>query len=530
MSSEPTIHDKDGSISSRMFVGSHSFTVAGGTFSNVTNNYTNAPAVPSGNPPRTSHVSVEYCIDKWRQDVAKYMSVRHPNIIQICGAASSGNIYATLFHDELIPFKEFLDLHRHSHFSIVYVYAYSEMEFKETKSYFSSTFQRYLSQTECTFAIRRSTGRFCIDLVPSGTITYWYSEMEELARQPGIQSLAAPIDEDMVVKYVPLGHYHKICYWSLSQVRYFPLDISTPVTVNLNAAFAIPPGAGFENGLVEIALLPDADVRLIPWTIDQGATGVVMENGWTRFNCGDTQDTIIQHKRWYWHSVAWLSQANHFFKHLRITSKFEDYVVMEGIEFSVLISGTTLPPPGGYLFLCPTDSFQVDESTFSWSHDPVYWSLDPTGAERLSEEDASNLGFPFIKRFMAMFGRSWDANVYAGLRKFHRAKGFDPHSLDLALHFGYPIYQLSNEVDAPFGHELYDAEFRTEEDFDPYAAFVPSWMNSVQTLTSGSDDFSPWQPPVDCWSIIPLSWSQDLTTETLSQPTLETKYQLFPGP
>jgi hypothetical protein len=56
-------------------------------------------------------------LQEWRRDIAKYMTVRqvlashslhtsllndtlsHPNIIQIRGAASSGNIHATLFHD-----------------------------------------------------------------------------------------------------------------------------------------------------------------------------------------------------------------------------------------------------------------------------------------------------------------------------------------------------------------------------------------------------------------------------------------------
>ncbi|KAF7377026.1 hypothetical protein MSAN_00120700 [Mycena sanguinolenta] len=37
--------------------------------------------------------------EKWRQDIAKYMSMRHPSIVQICGAASSNGIHATLFND-----------------------------------------------------------------------------------------------------------------------------------------------------------------------------------------------------------------------------------------------------------------------------------------------------------------------------------------------------------------------------------------------------------------------------------------------
>ncbi|KAJ7917064.1 hypothetical protein B0H13DRAFT_1524924, partial [Mycena leptocephala] len=71
-----------------------------------------------------------------------------------------------------------------------------------------------------------------------------------------------------------------------------------------------------------------------------------------------------------------------------------------------------------------------------------YWSLDPLGAERLSPGEATELGFPSIELDTAIFADSWDASVYAALRQFHRAKGFDPDSQDVARHLGYPLYQL----------------------------------------------------------------------------------------
>ncbi|KAJ7916099.1 hypothetical protein B0H13DRAFT_2323791 [Mycena leptocephala] len=45
-SSSTTSNSDSSSYGSGMFVGSQNFTVAGGTFTNVTNNYTNAPTVP----------------------------------------------------------------------------------------------------------------------------------------------------------------------------------------------------------------------------------------------------------------------------------------------------------------------------------------------------------------------------------------------------------------------------------------------------------------------------------------------------
>jgi hypothetical protein len=65
------------------------------------------------------------------------------------------------------------------------------------------------------------------------------------------------------------------------------------------------------------------------------------------------------------------------------------------------------------------------------------------GAERLSTQDAYNLGFPSLGLSTVILGKSWDASVYAGLRQFHQAKGFDPDSQDVARYLGHPLYELS---------------------------------------------------------------------------------------
>jgi hypothetical protein len=67
-------------------------------------------------------------------------------------------------------------------------------------------------------------------------------------------------------------------------------------------------------------------------------------------------------------------------------------------------------------------------------------------------EEVTRLGFPSIQLSMELWGRYWDASVYAGLRQFHQAKEFDPDSQDVARKLGYPLFQLSTEVDPPFSH------------------------------------------------------------------------------
>jgi hypothetical protein len=44
---------------------------------------------------------------------------------------------------------------------------------------------------------------------------------------------------------------------------------------------------------------------------------------------------------------------------------------------------------------------------------------------------------------MYLTGHRWDNAVYAGLRKFHQGRGFDPESQEVALYLGMPHYQLS---------------------------------------------------------------------------------------
>ncbi|KAJ6463009.1 hypothetical protein C8R45DRAFT_791924, partial [Mycena sanguinolenta] len=126
----------------------------------------------------------------------------------------------------------------------------------------------------------------------------------------------------------------------------------------------------------------------------------------------------------------WLSQANHIFTTLQISSNFQDYVVAQRIDFTVTISTVEGTTPTGFLFLCPPKRFRKGRSSFKWPDCPAYWSLDPSGAERLTLEDAVNLGFPSFSFLMEICGKSWDASVYAGLRQFHQTKGFDPDSQD----------------------------------------------------------------------------------------------------
>jgi hypothetical protein len=67
-------------------------------------------------------------------------------------------------------------------------------------------------------------------------------------------------------------------------------------------------------------------------------------------------------------------------------------------------------------------------------------------------EDATALGFISISLSTTIYGRSCDESVYAGLRQFHQAKGFDPDSQDVARYLGEPLCQLASGIDPLFAH------------------------------------------------------------------------------
>ncbi|KAJ7633879.1 hypothetical protein DFH06DRAFT_1336956 [Mycena polygramma] len=94
----------------------------------------------------------------------------------------------------------------------------------------------------------------------------------------------------------------------------------------------------------------------------------------------------------------------------------------------------------------------VENGWTSWPKLTVYWFLDPSGVQRFSTEEASKLGFPPLEMGTSLDIDSSDSGLYAGLRKFHQPKGFDPYSQDLARDPGSPLYQPAPNIDASFAH------------------------------------------------------------------------------
>ncbi|KAJ7055796.1 hypothetical protein C8F01DRAFT_1062584 [Mycena amicta] len=184
-----------------------------------------------------------------------------------------------------------------------------------------------------------------------------------------------------------------------------------------------------------------------------------MDNNWTRCNSGNKFPFHIFIGFWVSDDMhPWLSQSNHIMKRFNASSSYssEEYAVVQRVTFQVVVSDSSQLLPNGYLFLAPASDFEVGPLMVHWPDCPAYWSFDPTGVERLSMEEAKHLGFPVFELTTRVNVFSWDDSVYAGIRRFQCAKGFDPYTQDAARELGHQLYELPVDVDWEVMHASSD--------------------------------------------------------------------------
>ncbi|KAJ6449889.1 hypothetical protein C8R45DRAFT_947167 [Mycena sanguinolenta] len=202
---------------------------------------------------------------------------------------------------------------------------------------------------------------------------------------PSLQSIRALHDlkqESCVIAALTFHEWYSLCHSCFTQYR--SSDISWQSEVKVGSISRWSSGRQFVDA-VEIAwAVPDPDTnpqlsfgywhhkRLgMPAEMDMSGISIF----YMMYNSCDVFDsTFIVRKSTYFQ--WWLSQANHIFTQLEISSNYDDY---------------------------------------------VYWSLDPQGRTRLSVEEASNLGFPSLEVKTSVIVQSWGDNIYAALRKGFRS-------------------------------------------------------------------------------------------------------------
>ncbi|KAF7326725.1 hypothetical protein MSAN_02500500 [Mycena sanguinolenta] len=380
--------------------------------------------------------------EEWRESVARHSRLRDPHILQIFAIASSCGIYAITLtiQIELIPFEQFLESFRHSAISQVYIHAYAVVDRNEVVRHYGSTLEWRFTIIRW---IRRSTGRLCIEFGPT------HSE-DRVPIMGGLAILTPPDNihalhdldlEPRVIASLALRQWYTLCSVFLTQHR--SADISAQANVKPNSIIRWPPGCRFEHTTMVASAMSDRakEVVLTSWL--HHGRGMTTGHGPIRCNSGEAFGSKFSVLHAHRDHATWFAQANYILSRLPHLSNYGHYVLVERVTFSIEISQPEEDPPDGYLFLCSPTEFKTAPNSFRWPDQPAYWCLDPSGSEPLSDEEAAILGFPCPELRTQIHLAFWYDAVYAGLRKFHKGKGFDPDTQDVARELGYPLYEMS---------------------------------------------------------------------------------------
>ncbi|KAJ7617870.1 hypothetical protein FB45DRAFT_215684 [Roridomyces roridus] len=337
---------------------------------------------------------------------------------------------------ELLPYEAFLALTRASPIMTVYLYACwnadNEAVHRDQPSIFDSP--------DISRWIRRSTGRLCIDLVPT---EFAEPFLDLLLDDDLTTSTDVDIDlaghtrwlhdcnlERRVMQHLTIFDFHLASYWMLCRS-------SWRHTMFTMAEFALG-DVLYYSGLGEPVKIACSYTVISSiwsrmwWSYKHKANAAIQETGWARLKASDMMNRrftlhITQRDQSSTLDRSWLSQGNHILRHNSPGRNYQDFKLVDSIFFNLDISMSPERQPEAYLFLCPPEWFRVHPTVYGWPRKPFYrWSLDPTGDSFLSPEDAANLGFPSIQASIEVRGRSWDASTYGALRLFHEVKGFDP--------------------------------------------------------------------------------------------------------
>ncbi|KAF7353263.1 hypothetical protein MSAN_01514200 [Mycena sanguinolenta] len=402
--------------------------------------------------------------DEWGKHIPKYESIWNPCLMQLYGLVNTKGLYATVFHDEWVSYPQFLRRFQHSPIWSTYVFGYCCTEFYEATKYILHVFPSMDPMTLPGW-IQPRTGQLCLDLAQCGValafeLPWWDAHVLRLESV----SLDAPDLEDVIISSLSEDQYHEICFWP-SSARFQSFQVSTEHPVGPGIFQLDSQYATCVRITEPLQMLPEEELH---WKNYGGVPDELLPNSWIRYDFPRMFALELElNLRFLSYEIrkAWLAQANHIFAELQELEHIEDYVCVGQVEFTLRIPYKR-DIPEGYLFVCPPEDFRTGTephaNLYQWPACPVYWSLDPTGADRLRMEDAKNLGFPAIHIETILGGLSWDHSVYEGLRRFHEGKGYDPESREVARRLGYPLYEvlgdLSSEVPFPV-HRVGDWPF-----------------------------------------------------------------------
>ncbi|KAF7364432.1 hypothetical protein MSAN_01104200 [Mycena sanguinolenta] len=109
--------------------------------------------------------------EEWKRDLSRYSRLRHPHILQIYASASSSGIHAVVFHDDMVPYHQFVDSFQQSAILKAYIICYTAVDWSNAYNHCERNVT--MQRLSWTHWIRRVQNEW------SG----WYGDIIELRRE-----------------------------------------------------------------------------------------------------------------------------------------------------------------------------------------------------------------------------------------------------------------------------------------------------------------------------------------------------------
>ncbi|KAF7353126.1 hypothetical protein MSAN_01500000 [Mycena sanguinolenta] len=396
--------------------------------------------------------------EAWNQHLANYGLIRHPNIMQLYGLLSTRTLRGMVFHDELIPYAQFLRRFQHLAILTPYIISYCPIikvtEFEEATIYISNVFpESSMDYEDLPVWIRPSTGQLCLDLAETEEASTELDVVRPRVLRSENISLDAPDSEDILISSLSEAQYHELCSWyPIAWFQYFQISTEHPVGPGV---FQLDSQHGTCVRITKpLQILPKAEPHS-HWE-HYGARGEPLPNSWMRYEFPRTCTHLLELEfASYEVRNVWMAQANHIFAELEDKTHEQSALIESGSSFECFIAQTITLLRAIYLFVLPRISTSVPNPMQIYINGQPVQLIGPSILLVLITSTR-------------MAGTYWDHSVYEGLQRFHEGKGFDPYSREVARQLGYPLYEVLSDLgsEVPFPARCIE-KWRCEEEEDP---------------------------------------------------------------
>ncbi|KAK7001918.1 hypothetical protein R3P38DRAFT_3367891 [Favolaschia claudopus] len=319
----------------------------------------------------------------------------------------------------------------------------------------------YLAAEECTYWFHRS-GKLCIEDTPTLNAQFKIPFVEADMTIHSPKYILPPVEASEMIDSLDLeSYYRKLIGLRLWQVRTIPLARHSTIR---------PHGVvkDVAGDLQEVAYLQLNHTPAKKWSFQLGNVVYpgymgtdMLPNGWTRCSNKFAKHSQLRDFSFRLQLCCGspeapqelfspFAQANYITSHLG--TECSSYSFIGTIYASYSFTSWQLPESLGeiFLFLPPSRGFFTPNLTrCCFTTEEHYWSFDPSGKDRLSPNEALNLGLPQASLEILVSQIYVDEALFKDLHTFHTMKGFNADSQEIAKHLGLPLFYFGDEGDPP---------------------------------------------------------------------------------